>query len=47
MESDERVTIETPGDLSTMFGWLSELPLEEVRIEPVGLRSVYDQFHTD
>jgi ABC-2 type transport system ATP-binding protein len=47
MESDDRVTIETPGDLSTMFGWLSELPLEEVRIEPVGLRSVYDQFHTD
>jgi ABC-2 type transport system ATP-binding protein len=47
IESDERVTIETPGDLSTMFGWLSELPLEEVRIEPVGLRSVYDQFHTD
>jgi ABC-2 type transport system ATP-binding protein len=46
-ESAERVTIETPGDLSTMFGWLSELPLEEVRIEPVGLRSVYDQFHTD
>ena len=47
VEADERVTIETPGDLSTMFGWLSELPLEEVRIEPVGLRSVYDQFHAD
>jgi ABC-2 type transport system ATP-binding protein len=47
MESDDRVTIETPGDLSTMFGWLSQLPLEEVRIEPVGLRSVYDRFHTD
>ena len=47
VEAEERVTIETPGDLSTMFGWLSELPLEEVRIEPVGLRSVYDQFHAD
>lgn len=46
-EAEERVTIETPGDLSTMFGWLSALPLEEVRIEPVGLRSVYDQFHAD
>lgn len=46
-EADDRVTIETPGDLSTMFGWLSGLPLEEVRIEPVGLRSVYDQFHAD
>lgn len=41
----DRVTIETPGELSPLLGWLSRLPLEEVRIEPVGLRAVYDAFH--
>ncbi len=42
-----RVTIETPGELSPLLGWLSTLPLAGVRIEPVGLRAVYDQFHVD
>jgi len=42
---DGHVTIETPGDLASLLGWLSQLPLEEVRIEPVGLRAVYDAFH--
>ena len=35
---DGHVTMETPGELSSLFGWLSTLPLEDVRIEPVGLR---------
>jgi len=39
------VMIETPGELAPLLGWLATLPLEEVRIEPVGLRSVYDQYH--
>jgi ABC-2 type transport system ATP-binding protein len=39
------VTIETPGELSPLFGWLATLPLAEVRIEPVGLRAVYDRWH--
>ncbi len=39
------VMIETPGELAPLLGWLATLPLEEVRIEPVGLRSVYDQHH--
>ncbi|HQU41523.1 MAG: multidrug ABC transporter ATP-binding protein [Planctomycetia bacterium 21-64-5] len=39
------VTIETPGELSPLLGWLATLPLTEVRIEPVGLRAVYDRFH--
>ncbi len=42
---DGQVVIETPGELSPLLGWLSTLPLEEVRIEPVGLRAVYDAFH--
>ena len=41
------VTIETPGELSPLLGWLATLPLTEVLIEPIGLRAVYDQFHTD
>jgi ABC-2 type transport system ATP-binding protein len=39
------VTIETPGELSPLLGWLAELPLAEVQIEPVGLQAVYDRYH--
>ena len=39
------LTIETPGELSPLLGWLATLPLAEVQIEPVGLRAVYDRFH--
>ncbi|HEY1602509.1 MAG TPA: ABC transporter ATP-binding protein [Pirellulales bacterium] len=41
----ESVTIETPGELSPLLGWLATLPLAEVRIEPYRLRSIYDRFH--
>ncbi|MEX2026978.1 MAG: ABC transporter ATP-binding protein [Pirellulaceae bacterium] len=40
-----RVVIETPGELATLLGWLATLPLKDVRIEPVGLRAIYDRFH--
>jgi ABC-2 type transport system ATP-binding protein len=39
------LTIETPGELSGLLGWLATLPLAEVRIEPLGLASLYDQYH--
>jgi ABC-2 type transport system ATP-binding protein len=39
------VTIETPGELSPLLGWLAQAPLAEVQIEPVGLRAVYERFH--
>ncbi len=39
------VTMETPGPLQPLLGWLATLPLREIRIEPVGLRAVYDRFH--
>lgn len=42
--SDE-ITIETPGELSPLLGWLGTLPLREVFIEPIGLRAIYDQYH--
>jgi ABC-2 type transport system ATP-binding protein len=37
--------IETPGELSGLLGWLATLPLSEVRIEPVGLNALYEQYH--
>jgi ABC-2 type transport system ATP-binding protein len=39
------LTIETPGELSGLLGWLATLPLAEVRIEPLGLASLYEQYH--
>jgi ABC-2 type transport system ATP-binding protein len=39
------LTIETPGELSGLLGWLATLPLAEVRIEPLGLAALYDQYH--
>lgn len=44
-QSGDRVTIETSGDLSPVLKWLAELPLRNVTIEPVGLRSIYDRIH--
>jgi ABC-2 type transport system ATP-binding protein len=41
------VVIETPGELAPLLGWLSTLPLKDVRIEPVGLRAVYERYHSE
>jgi len=41
------VTFETPGELAPLLGWLATLPLADVRIEPVGLRAVYDRYHRE
>ncbi len=42
---DNRITMITPGELQPLLGWLATLPIKEMRIEPVGLRAVYDRFH--
>jgi ABC-2 type transport system ATP-binding protein len=39
------VTLETATALGPLLGWLSTLPLADVRIEPLGLRAVYNRFH--
>jgi len=39
------ITIDAPGELAPLLGWLSTLPLSEVRIEPFRLRSIYDRYH--
>lgn len=40
-----QIQIETPTELSSVLAWLGELPLADVYVQPVGLRSVYDRFH--
>ena len=39
------VVFETAGSLQPLLGWLATLPLGEIRIEPLGLRAVYEEFH--
>ncbi len=45
-QNDSNVLIETDGDLSPLLKWLADLPLQNVSIEPVGLRAVYDRVHS-
>ena len=45
-QTGSSVQIETPGELSNVLKWLSEAPLRDVYIQPVGLRAVYDRFHS-
>jgi ABC-2 type transport system ATP-binding protein len=44
---DREVTFEAPGELAPRLKWLATLPLADIRIEPIGLRSVYDRFHAE
>ena len=41
------IVFQTPGELAPLLKWLATLPLADVRIEPVGLRTVYDRFHME
>lgn len=42
---DSHVTIETSQELAGLLEWLAHQALEEVRIESIGLRGIYDRFH--
>lgn len=44
-QNNGEVVLETPGELAPVLHWLAAAPLDEVTIEPVGLRAVYDHFH--
>ncbi len=39
------VVIETPGEIAPLLKWLATVPLEEMNVQPVGLRSLYDRIH--
>lgn len=41
----KHLRIDTAGDLAPLLSWLDSLSLEKVRIEPLGLRAVYDAVH--
>ncbi|MEX2175254.1 MAG: ABC transporter ATP-binding protein [Pirellulaceae bacterium] len=45
--SQREAVLETPGELAPLLGWLATLPLADIRIEPIGLRAVYDRFHAE
>jgi len=40
-----QVTIQSSGELAPLLGWLAELRLSQVRVEPVGLAAVYQRYH--
>lgn len=44
--SERRLLVETPSELSNILEWLTQLPIDEVTIEPIGLRAVYDRYHS-
>jgi ABC-2 type transport system ATP-binding protein len=44
-QGDGTVVMEAGASLAPLLGWLATLPLDEVRVEPVGLAAVYDRFH--
>lgn len=44
-EEEGRVQIETPGELSAVLHWLANANLQDIYVQPIGLRSVYDQYH--
>jgi ABC-2 type transport system ATP-binding protein len=43
--SDDRLTLDTAGDLAPLLSWLDQLKLQEMRVEAFGLRAVYDAIH--
>lgn len=44
-EGGGRIQIDTAGDLAPVISWLGTLRLSQVRIEPLGLKAVYDAVH--
>ncbi|NBV44782.1 MAG: ABC transporter ATP-binding protein [Planctomycetia bacterium] len=42
---DGVVVLDDVDELAPLLGWLSTVPLTEIRIEPVGLDAIYDAFH--
>ncbi|HZZ73093.1 MAG TPA: ABC transporter ATP-binding protein [Pirellulales bacterium] len=40
------VVWETTGELVPLLGWLATLALAEIQIEPIGLQTVYERFHS-
>jgi ABC-2 type transport system ATP-binding protein len=41
----DRVTLEYTGDLPALLDWLGRQPLADLRLEPLGLKSLYHRYH--
>jgi len=46
-QSHDEVVLETSGELAPLLSWLGTLPLAEIRIEPLGLKKIYERFHSN
>ncbi len=46
-DDQEQIIIEIKGDLQPAFEWLSHVTLKNVSIEPIRLRSLYEQIHSN
>ena len=44
--TEDQALIHTPGELSAVLRWLASADLEEVYVQPVGLRAIYDRYHS-
>ena len=45
LREGDRLTVEFSGDLPELLAWLSRQPLEELRMEPLGLNAIYYRYH--
>lgn len=44
---DSQAVLETPGELAPLLSWLATLPLADLRIEPLGLHTIYRRYHAE
>jgi ABC-2 type transport system ATP-binding protein len=44
-QTAERLTLEATGPLAELLAWLARQPLDDLRIEPLGLTSIYARYH--
>ena len=47
VQTASEAILETSGELAPLLQWLATLPLSEIRIEPLGLKTIYDRFHSN
>jgi len=44
-QSDGELRLECPGDVQPLLHWLASQPVDDVRIEPLGLSAIYQKYH--
>ena len=47
VRTGERVRMDVSGDLAAVLPWISDQSLRRLRIEPLGLRTIYNEVHDD